>query len=247
MDQYAKVQPGDSLPGLPYMPWNDMLDVIAATKTGELRKLIGQGMSGYDAGSVPIRNDSGSAVDRFGILGITGFLIDPATNLPAFKNRPVLTGDAPVASDQERFAILQQPCDAGAIADGLLVGLTPVRISVIDTSDDYCDLIAGDTTFLESGPCGSDWIVYKQPGEGIVWGLVVHGVQGSQFVLGKTSGAINKGSSGTVDLYRGTTAGSEFNGATSVEAYNHFADVGDGKWVLCVYVQRNFRIVAAEC
>jgi hypothetical protein len=250
LDHYAKIKPGDFLPGIPSRPWNDMLDLLSEWKGGKLGRGPGGAGVGQGDGIVSVHNGTGDDLPRFSVLGITGFLISPADNLSNFKNSPCLRGGVPIATDLERFVILQQPCRQDAIADGLLLGLSPVQIDVIDETDDYADLIVGDTAKLRSQPYGSAWIAYKESGTGTKWGLVVHGVQGSQFALGKTNTAVAKGTGATnnVDVYRGTTAGSEANtGSTKITAWNHFADVASGKWVLCVRLQRNWRLVAAEC
>ncbi len=250
LDPYAKISPGERLPGLPSAPWNDMLDVVSAFKGGGLGSLGALKSLAVPGGIIPIRNDTGEALSRFSVLGISGFMISPSNNLQQFKNRPCLTGDTPVATDLERFVIVQQPCRIGGICDGMLVGVTPVQIDVVDDTDDYADLITADSTKLRSQPYGNAWIAYKESGTGTKWGLVVMGVQGSQFVLGKSNTAIAKGSGATdnVDVYRGTTAGSEANtGTKKITAWNHFADIASGKWVLCLRMQRNWRIISAEC
>lgn len=66
--------------------------------------------------------------------------------------------------------------------------------------------------------------------------------------IGKTTVAHNKGTSQTVDVYEGTTKGSEtaISGG-AVSAYNRFADLATGKWVLLVFVNGGYDLVAAEC
>jgi len=65
-------------------------------------------------------------------------------------------------------------------------------------------------------------------------------------VIGKTSGAIAKGSSGTVKVYNGT-AGSESDSGSTITAYNPFADVADDKWVAAMQINGQWYLVAAEC
>jgi hypothetical protein len=248
LDPYSKISPGEVLPGLPARPWNDMLDMLSEWKAGDFDKTDPTIALPRGAGIISIRNDTGSELPRFSILGITGFLITPDDNLQQFKNRPVLKGDAPAATDLERFVITQEPCRADGVCLAMLLGMTAVQIDVVDETDDYADITTGNFQRLQSQPYGSAWIVYKESGTGTKWGLVVHGVQGSQFVLGKTNAAHAKGASGTINVYRGTTAGSEaFTGSKTISAWNRFADVASGKWVLCVRLQRVWHLVAAEC
>lgn len=65
--------------------------------------------------------------------------------------------------------------------------------------------------------------------------------------LGKTSGKIDKGDTGSVKLYTGTPQGSETYNGTTVTVYNRFADVADDKWVHVVNVNNKLELGAAEC
>lgn len=67
---------------------------------------------------------------------------------------------------------------------------------------------------------------------------------------GKTSGAINKGASGTVNVWTGTSStglavSSPLVQFTSV--YNRFANVGDAKWVFVIRFSWGDELFAAEC
>ena len=64
----------------------------------ELRRSGGAGVGRAGSGTnvVQVRNDSGVDRDRFDVLGIAGPVIDPADNLPVFKNGIVLKGVVPV-------------------------------------------------------------------------------------------------------------------------------------------------------
>jgi hypothetical protein len=65
-------------------------------------------------------------------------------------------------------------------------------------------------------------------------------------VIGKSAGAIGKGSSGTVNVYNGT-AGSETSSGGTITAYNPFADVPAGKWVAAAQINGQWYLIAAEC
>jgi hypothetical protein len=65
-------------------------------------------------------------------------------------------------------------------------------------------------------------------------------------LIGKTNGAISKGTSGTVKVYIGTP-GSEVDSGLTVAAYNRFGDVADGKWVECGWNGFGWYLTAAEC
>lgn len=75
--------------------------------------------------------------------------------------------------------------------------------------------------------------------------LLAHAIQSPvNSVYGQTNGAINKGSSGTVDLYDGNNAAIT---STSVTATNRFANVATTKKVLCEIIGGTWLLSAAEC
>jgi hypothetical protein len=74
--------------------------------------------------------------------------------------------------------------------------------------------------------------------------------------IGKTSEAISKSSTGSVDLHsRGashapdysTTKGEEASTGNSVEAYARLGDVETGKWVYVQWIDNGWEIINAEC
>lgn len=66
-------------------------------------------------------------------------------------------------------------------------------------------------------------------------------------LLGKTDATHNKGASGVVSIYSGDTKGSETDTGRNVTAWNRFANVGSGKWVIVACVDGGYELVAAEC
>ena len=72
-----------------------------------------------------------------------------------------------------------------------------------------------------------------------------------QVLLGKTAAAIPKGQSGTINLYFGTTKGSEdfasFGSRTVTNVYNRFGDMASGKWVWIIYSVGGWEILQGEC
>jgi len=72
---------------------------------------------------------------------------------------------------------------------------------------------------------------------------------GRVLVLGKTNGAITKAgspASNNVSVWIGTP-GSETDSGADITAYNKFADLASGKWVVCAMILGGWYIIAAEC
>lgn len=75
---------------------------------------------------------------------------------------------------------------------------------------------------------------------------------GVDILLGKTAEAIDKGATGTVDIYDNggdvtVAAGSETANGEDVEAYNRFADLGSGVWVYVIHMFGRWHLFVAEC
>lgn len=66
--------------------------------------------------------------------------------------------------------------------------------------------------------------------------------------LGKTTAAWSKGTTATIDVYAGGTAGSETQTETLTGAVNKFADVSSSKWVMIGLGPLNaWYLISAEC
>jgi hypothetical protein len=250
-DPLGKLTPGETLEGIPAQTWNSFVDATKVVRRWQANRETAPLNTLPEIGLVNCKNASGVKQDRFNVMRITDMVFDPgdATAIHEFQNFPTLKVDKPDTSILSKYVILQEPIDNGKIGYGLIAGISPVLIDVKDTTDDYAEVINADATKLRSQPYGSAQILYKQAGTGTVWAYVVHGLPGSQFAIGKTAAAHAKGSTGTINLYRGTTKGSETytSGDDLTNVYNRFATLLTGKWVLCVRVQGGWELVAAEC
>lgn len=110
----------------------------------------------------------------------------------------------------------------------------------------------------EYGPSpGSFKIRSGRPGFTILGGVVNPGGSGGQErvlaqwrwpprLLGKTDSNVAKGGNGIVSVYSGTPL-SETDTTVNVTAYNKFATVSSGKWVIVDWVNTAWHMIAAEC
>lgn len=69
----------------------------------------------------------------------------------------------------------------------------------------------------------------------------------NRFYLGKTDAAINKGTSGTVSIYGGTTKGSETDTGNNMTVYNRYANVAAARWVTIMYIDSDWEMICGEC
>jgi hypothetical protein len=69
---------------------------------------------------------------------------------------------------------------------------------------------------------------------------------GFAVLIGKTNVAINKGSSGAVSRYEGSTS-TETDSGIDDTCKNLFANVASGKWVAYVAIGSAYYLIAGEC
>ena len=107
-----KVRPGQSLV-IPAKVYNAVVD--AARYVQDLQQSIGGSPLRATHGQtfVLVKNASGGALARFGVLEITGVVFSPTDDADGFKSGPVLSGVAPTADMVGNFVVAMEP-----IADG---------------------------------------------------------------------------------------------------------------------------------
>lgn len=245
-DLFAKVRSGDDFEPRAEV-WNGFIDAANDFRRRRNGSESSPLLDPSKNGIVPCKNTTASDRSRFQIMTVTGVLYSQSDYDEEFYNQPILTLGA-TGTPPEKFVILQEPIKAGELGRGMLCGLSAVQIDMIDATDDWADVISSDSTMLRSGPFGSARIIYVPSGTGTKWGYVAHGLFGPGFVIGKTTSSHAKGASGTINIYRGSTKGSEaWTGSYTVSAYNRFGDVAISKWVLLAWIQRGWEVIAAEC
>jgi hypothetical protein len=130
------------------------------------------------ANLILIKNTTNSVVPRFGVLGISGVEIDPSggtlagTNAASarareFARRPVLSGVTPrTGTDDERFAVLIEPVQPGAIARAAVSGAFACLVHITNANHRFATVRGNDRTQLISTTCGVLQLVWKESGTG---------------------------------------------------------------------------------
>jgi hypothetical protein len=180
---YKKIlpnRPGDSSAYMPAKVYNQLVDVAqgldfdrSGVATEPLRS----------ADIVYIKNNSGSAVGMYNVLGLGDPIITPAANLTEFKTRIAFTGHMPAAAaDIGKFAITLEPIAAGAIGRGVIAGCSPVQLSV-DPLDlkDGAEVADGQIGCLDNVAGGSATVLWvENNGNAAQWAIVrLGGASGS--------------------------------------------------------------------
>jgi len=150
--------------------WNQMLD--AARDASNNRRTISRPRSRELTGTpILIRNDSGSDLARYEVLGITGCVFTSSDD--GFFQRIVLTGDTPAAGSHEgKFAVLDTAIPNGEIGRAIVDGLAAVEVNVTDTGHEFAEIRDGYTSTLASAETGTAQIVHIESGTGDKWSIV---------------------------------------------------------------------------
>jgi len=172
---------------------------------------IAESMAGH-GGRVPsrrstaeilIRNDTGSDLAAFQIVGLNEPLFLPVDDPVRCDGLPAFSGVTPVKPDHcGKWAALVAPALASSsapdyrqsFARAVLVGHAVVRVYVNATTDEFCDVIdyktvGGETVWLGTGDKGVRilWLDPSATAETIAWAIVNIGSShsGSNVVIGR--------------------------------------------------------------
>jgi hypothetical protein len=180
-----KLNPGETLPVLPRDTFNtiiDSRDVIGRHKNNlKSRVPLLQNTGGI---VVLVKNDSGSDVDRFGVLGIEEPIILPDENENEFAMRVALRcvepseGESSGSSDTDhrgKFVITAEPIANGKIGRAFVAGVCACKLDDVTAEGDFAEIIAGDTEHLQIATTGSAVILWKETASGGQWAIIRFG------------------------------------------------------------------------
>jgi hypothetical protein len=165
-DPLRKVQPGQRL-RIPAAAYNAFVDAAR-----DLRSR--QRSSGSDVSSSPsdqavtvlVKNASGADVNRFGVLGISQPLFDPADSPERFKTRLVLECITPHPTFHTgKFVVAAEPIPAGKLGRAFISGVFIAYLEVVTGTDGFAE-VKNSNTELISAKTGVAQILWKEPGTG---------------------------------------------------------------------------------
>ena len=212
--ELKKVQHGDPL-RIPAPTFNTFVDA-AQDFLNRRHNQGGPVQTPGEDGLILIRNDTGSDLDRFSVLGIDdSILIAPGDNLRAFKNQPAFVGVTPdELAHRGRFVILAEPLKDGCIGSAYVTGVCPVKLDVVDEDHARAEVKDGDTSVLQTVWNGSAQILWKEPGTGERWGVIRFPFEPPMHIRFDGTCRIDQASPGTsfpdaTSMTNGQAAGSE--------------------------------------
>lgn len=172
------------------------------------------------------KNSTGSTVNRWGVMAITGVEITPTSDANAaatkqFESLPVLTGGTPSATTTA-WCVAIEPIESNKIGRVAVAGVVQCKVADLGKASGACVLWKN-----------SDWALIRMDG----------GVR-----LGTISATWTKGNTATVTEQNGD--GSAKSPTTTFSAKNYFATVtvsSGTKRVACAKVDDTWMLIAAEC
>jgi hypothetical protein len=163
----GRVNPGQKLTtAFSARAWNraqDAADIVLGDRGGVAQ---GAGLSyGRPLHVVTVRNSSSQAVPRFGVLSISGVVIDPNTSEETeatFADRPVLTGVAPnPAFYGDKFVVCLEPIANNAFGRAIIGGMFACKVRINNVNHNYAMPLSNDRTQLQSTSCGPVLLIWK--------------------------------------------------------------------------------------
>lgn len=119
-----------------------------------------------------VRNNSGAAVDRFGILAVGDPIILPDDSLEQFVGTIAFEGDTPTGSDGSKWCVLLEPIPDDGIGLAVISGVIPVQVAAGSGAEDYVQPATGDTDALAFSSSGSALVLWEEGSGDPRWALV---------------------------------------------------------------------------
>ena len=225
----GRIEPGQKLAGaISARAWNraqDAADRVLGAGTGFAAGASQDSAAPYTW--VYAKNSTGSTVNRWGVMAITGVEITPTSDASAaatkqFEQMPVITGGTPSATTTA-WCVAIEPIAGNAIGRVAVAGVVQVKVADLGKA-------AGAGVLWKN----SDWALVSIGGGGVR--------------LGTISATWTKGSTATVTEQNG--GGSAKSPTTTFTAANYFATVtvaSGTKRVACARVDDTWILLAAEC
>ena len=162
--------------------WNAFVDAANYVKEARQNRSAKGVSAGLDVGIVRIKNAESAAYDRFSALVITGVCITVETNEEEFTSCPPVFEGLKMTADREGkpYAVLLEPIAAGEIGRAMVLGVTPAKVVINSTDEDYAVPKADSSTgALESSATGTARILWRAGGSGEQWCVLQLGGAGA--------------------------------------------------------------------
>ena len=120
-----------------------------------------------------IKNNSGAAVGRYGILGVSDVIIKKSDAEATFWGPSLeLVGVKPTAAHAGRTAHCLGPIDDGKIGLAIIPTAIQCQVDMVAAGDRFASVIDNDVAKLRSGASGTYPLIPAETGTGVKWAVV---------------------------------------------------------------------------
>jgi hypothetical protein len=155
-DAFRKVKSGDPLV-IPAAAYNAMLDAAVANMRSQGKP---SQVRGEQSLHVLVRNETGTPLEQFEILGIEGPAFHPRNEPDAFQQTPVLRGVVPKEDHKGKFVVIQEPAAPDCVVRACISGLSVARVYVENSQPKACDIREDQTYDLADDSNGGASILW---------------------------------------------------------------------------------------
>ena len=236
-----KVRSGESVT-IKAATWNAFIDAANYVKEARQNQR-GKGLkSGIQTGIILVKNAESELRERFAALVLCDIAVPPNLNEDEFVSCPPVFIGQKMTEEREGkpYAILLEPVAAHEIGRAMLLGLTPAKVSIQSSDDQYAvPKPNSDSGELQSSETGVARILWKAGGSGSQWCVLQLGGAGG----GKADERVSmcKVISGTaqsgytVQVFpngRGDEGGVEYSATLYVPDIALDSDLPSGTWII---------------
>lgn len=166
-----RVSAGDAL-RIPAPTWNQL---VAGLEHGEGNGAV-PSRAYRQTVTCLIRNDTGTLIPRFGVVGLGDPVFDPDTDETEFLRRVLFKGELATDGDYElRWGIAVRPIVSGECGEVIIQGLTYCLLDASDSVESAGPASDGDVEALVAADCGLARVLWRESGTGPTWAIVVLG------------------------------------------------------------------------
>lgn len=238
-------------PRLSAAGWNGAMESAEAFARELRAQLVGAGGPGPRGGTVLVKNATEAAQNRSCILGLGDPIntsVGTAAEIDTFYENVCFIGESPTLADHRyQWAILERDLTPDEIGVAILEGLAVCQVNILSEDHPRATIEDDEPANLESSFWGRAEILWTEGGTGLKWCIVELGPFTYPIIRGKTTGAIAKGSTGTVTVWLGTGAAASASGTTITSVYNPYVAVGATKMVAVGWVNDGPELITGEC
>ena len=170
-DRFKKVQAGQDLQ-VSAEVWNTLIDLTRKQKDQKHPQGANSEPLFNNSNLAKVRNQTGSDLDQFSVVGLESPIIQPTDNELEFKRKITFEAIVPTDSTAGRFGVCIEPIATGAIGKAAIAGIVPVRLAV-DVVPFACACpIVDEPGFLKAVPHGPVSVLWMEAVGSIRWSII---------------------------------------------------------------------------